>query len=35
VRRLVETAPFLVSPWMTMQVAALPSLRRQDAQVGR
>jgi len=26
VRRIVEVAPFLLSPWMTMQVRALPSL---------
>jgi isopentenyl-diphosphate delta-isomerase len=27
VRHLVEVAPFVVSPWMTLQVAALPTMR--------
>jgi isopentenyl-diphosphate Delta-isomerase len=35
VPHLVEVAPFLVSPWMTLQVAALPSLRRHPAGVAR
>jgi isopentenyl-diphosphate delta-isomerase len=31
VRRMVEVAPFLVSPWMTLQLAALPSLHQPAA----
>jgi isopentenyl-diphosphate delta-isomerase len=35
VHHLVEVAPFLVSPWMTLQVAALPSLRRHESGAAR
>jgi isopentenyl-diphosphate Delta-isomerase len=35
VRQLVATAPFLVSPWMVLQVEALPTLRQGPAEVLR
>jgi isopentenyl-diphosphate delta-isomerase len=33
VRQLVATAPFLVSPWMVLQVEALPTLRHGTTEV--
>jgi isopentenyl-diphosphate Delta-isomerase len=35
VHHLLEVAPFLVSPWMTLQVAALPTLRRHPVRAAR
>jgi isopentenyl-diphosphate delta-isomerase len=35
VRQLVEMAPFAVSPWMVLQVEALPTLRQVPTEVRR
>ena len=35
VRQLVELAPYLVSPWMVLQVKALPTLRQDPTEALR